>query len=302
MDLICYHNNCADGWSAAYIAKLKYPGAQLVALDHGLSEAQVTAIISACAGLDVLMVDFSFRSREQNDMLSQTAKSFRILDHHKTAEEVLDGAEYAVFDMNRSGAGLAWDYLFGKDAPMMWEGEEIGKPFAYQTRPWWVNYVEDRDLWKFALPESKAINAYIMTFEYETQAWDTMTKVDSVSAILNGRAVLLQIEKYVREVVKQSQRGFLNILDKHYTVAVVNVPYLSTSEVGDALSRSVDISLGWFERKDGTIQFSLRSYGDTDVSVVAQHFGGGGHKNSSGFQLRLDKGREVIDTILGRNK
>ena len=28
---------------------------------------------------------------------------------------------------------------------------------------------------------------------------------------------------------------------------------------------------------------SLRSVGDTDVSVVAKNFGGGGHKNAAGF-------------------
>jgi oligoribonuclease NrnB/cAMP/cGMP phosphodiesterase (DHH superfamily) len=291
MNIVMFHNSCPDGWAAAYTAKLKYPEAQLIALDHGLSEAQVTGIISACANLDVLMVDFSFRTREQNDTLSQTAKSFLILDHHKTAQAVLDGASYSTFDMNRSGAGLTWDYLFGKDSGN--DGQE---------RPWFISYIEDRDLWKFSLPKSKEVSSFIMTFPHETQAWDEMAKTDLRDAITSGEAIQLQINHYVREVVKQSQRGHLNILDKHFTVAVVNVPYLNTSEVGDALARSVDISLGWFERSDGMIQFSLRSFGNVDVSEVAKQFGGGGHKNAAGFQLSLDKGREIVDTILGRNK
>jgi nanoRNase/pAp phosphatase (c-di-AMP/oligoRNAs hydrolase) len=32
-------------------------------------------------------------------------------------------------------------------------------------------------------------------------------------------------------------------------------------------------------------QYGLRSIGDFDVSMVAQAFGGGGHKNAAGFQL-----------------
>jgi oligoribonuclease NrnB/cAMP/cGMP phosphodiesterase (DHH superfamily) len=234
------------------------------------------------------MVDFSLRTREQNDQINAIAKSFRILDHHKSAKEVLEGAPYAVFDMNRSGAGITWDYLFGS--------------LSSCQRPWWVNYVEDRDLWKFSLAMSKEVNAYIMTFAYNEESWTKMTKVEFLEAASAGEHVLLQVEKYVREAVKMAQFGTLNIGNaRTYTVAVVNVPYLNTSEVGDALSRSKDIGLGWFERADGVIQFSARSHGDVDVSEVAKVFGGGGHRNAAGFQLPLKAGRDLIDTILGRN-
>jgi len=294
--IIMYHNNCPDGFTAAYIAKLRYPFAQLVGLDHGLSKAYITSLISGCAETDVLMVDFSFRTREQNDMLAKSAKSFRILDHHKTAQKVLEGAPYVVFDLERSGAGLAWDYLFGKDSrEACYDGD-------FEDRPYYVDYVEDRDLWRFKLPESKAVNAFIMTFPYEMQAWDRIAKVDLRDAITAGKYVLLQIEKYVREAVKQAQAGTLNIGDKRYTVGIVNIPYLNTSEVGHALAARYDIGLGWFERADGIIQFSARSIGDTEISMIDQVFGGGGHKNAAGWQVPVDNGRDIIDTILGRNK
>ena len=73
-------------------------------------------VIAQAAGKDVIMLDYSLRTRELNDRLNRGAKSLRILDHHRTAEVVLAGAGYATFDMSRSGAGLAWDYLFGKDS------------------------------------------------------------------------------------------------------------------------------------------------------------------------------------------
>jgi nanoRNase/pAp phosphatase (c-di-AMP/oligoRNAs hydrolase) len=40
------------------------------------------------------------------------------------------------------------------------------------------------------------------------------------------------------------------------------------------------------ETEPGTWEVSLRSIGDTDVSQMAINFGGGGHKNASGFTLR----------------
>jgi uncharacterized protein len=121
MDLIIYHNNCPDGWCAAYICKKRYPEAELLPLNHGLNEAQLDKLFVKCDNKDVIMVDYSLRTRDLNDKLAVLASSFRILDHHKTAQAALEGASYATFDMKRSGAGLAWDYLFGidnKDRPV----------------------------------------------------------------------------------------------------------------------------------------------------------------------------------------
>src|SRR5882724_10500465 len=128
MNLILFHASCPDGWCAAYICKKKYPEAELMPLNHGLNENQLEELFSACQGKDVIMVDYSLRSRELNDGLNSIAKSFHIYDHHKTAQAVLEGASYATFDMKRSGAGLAWDYLFGNEV------NQLGV-----IRPWWVN-------------------------------------------------------------------------------------------------------------------------------------------------------------------
>src|ERR1700676_3873436 len=119
MDIIFYHSHCPDGWCAAYIASKRYPEAKLVPLDHGAEFD-----FSQVEGKDVLMLDFSLRTREQNDKIASLANSFKILDHHKTAQAVLEGAPYAIFDMKRSGAGLTWDCLFGKDR---------------EDKPRWVN-------------------------------------------------------------------------------------------------------------------------------------------------------------------
>ena len=153
MDIIYSHNACPDGFVAAMIAKRRYPEAEVIFLDHG---ADHTENLKKTAGKDVLMLDFSLRTREENDALAMITKSFRILDHHKTAEAVLASAPYAVFDMKRSGAGLAWDYLFG------------GK------RPWVVDFVEDRDLWNWKLPNSKEICAFLGTLEFTQEVWDTL--------------------------------------------------------------------------------------------------------------------------------
>jgi oligoribonuclease NrnB/cAMP/cGMP phosphodiesterase (DHH superfamily) len=287
MDIVYYHKSCPDGWAAAYVASKKYPEAVLFPLDHG-AEFDFYQVINK----DVLMVDFSLRTREQNDAIASAAKSFCIYDHHKTAQAVLDGASYATFDMKRSGAGITWDELFGK--------EELrgGVIIPGQARPWYVDYVEDRDLWNWALPNSKEICAYLGTLEMTKADWEPLDSMEWAAAIGQGIGALAHINHYVREAVKQAQVGML----QGYETSVVNALYLNCSEIGSELAKTHDVSLTWFERHDGVIQFSLRSEGDIDVSAIAKSFNGGGHMHAAGFQLDLMHGRQLIDRILGRLK
>ena len=282
MDIIFYHGHCPDGFCAAYIASKRYPDAKLVPLDHG-----VEFDFSQVGGKDVLMLDFSLRTRELNDALAASTRSFRILDHHKTAQAVLEGAPYAVFDMKRSGAGLAWDILFADQGGSL-------------IRPWYVDYVEDRDLWNWKLPNSREVCAYLGTLEFTKDAWDRLDHpvFNKGRAVDLGQGALAHINHYVREAVKQAQTGVF----QGYRTAVLNVPYLNCSEIGNELAKTHDVSLTWFERGDGIIQFSLRSIGNIDVSAIAKVFNGGGHMHAAGFQLDLIQGRQIVDRVLGRNQ
>jgi oligoribonuclease NrnB/cAMP/cGMP phosphodiesterase (DHH superfamily) len=294
MDTVLFHNSCPDGWCSAYIAKKKYPEAELIALDHGKSAEYIDTLIQSLRGKDVLMTDFSFRTRLENDNLAAVAKSFRILDHHLTAQAVLTGVSYATFDMNRSGAGLAWDYLFGKDATDLMYRD--GSNFQ-EERPWFVNFVEDRDLWRNTLPNAKEVSAYLMTQPYTVEAWDDLANIKIEEAVTYGTGALRQIEYYVKNVVKNRQLGTIDGL----TAGIANAQYISCSEIGHELANESQVGITWFERGDGVIQFSLRSVGDIDVSAIAKRRNGGGHKNASGFQLSVQAGRDLVDRIIGRD-
>lgn len=283
MDLIIYHNNCPDGFCAAFIAHQLYPEAKLFARDHGLEPPYAEV-----KGKDVLVVDFSWRTREQNLELAELSNTFRILDHHKTAQETLQGLGFATFDMNRSGAGLAWDYLFGEDS----------RQIIVRPRPWYVNYVEDHDLWRKALPFSDEVNAYLMTLPYEITAWEGLATMKTYEeAAFKGQGSLVQIKHYVREAIPHGQKGIL----VGYPALIINALYMNISEVAGELAKLCDgIGIGYFERGDGIMQFSLRSRNEVDVSAIAKQYGGGGHRNASGFQLSVAEGRAFVDGVLGR--
>ena len=64
----------------------------------------------------------------------------------EVVRETLAGLPYAYFDQNKSGAVLAWEWAHENAAP------------------WLLQYIQDKDLWTWALPGSREINAAIALF------------------------------------------------------------------------------------------------------------------------------------------
>ena len=270
--LVIYHGACRDGWCAAWVLHRRYPDAEYVAGFYGQPPPD-------CPGKDVILVDFSY-PRDVLERMAEQAATLLVLDHHKTAEAALRGFKRdnttVLFDMARSGAGLAWDY------------------FNPQPRLPLVDYVEDRDLWRHRLPHSKLVNAWIgtlpFTFEAWTQAATTMYQDECETgdpltwARQMGGGALKKGEQYVREVVKNARQV---VFDGHH-VPLVNAPQVDISELLDELARlnpSAPFVMGWWQRGDGIFQYSLRSRGDFDVSDLAKAHGGGGHRQAAGFQV-----------------
>ena len=196
--------------------------------------------------------------------MANQAESILLLDHHKTAQADLGDLPFANFDMERSGAGLAWDHLF-----------------AGEPRPWLVNYVEDRDLWYFRLPGSKAVNAYLGVLPFEFAAWTGADELGHERAKALGEVVLAKLEQYVSEVSKNAR---LITLAGH-RVPAVNASPVDTSELLESLAVGHPFALSWSVRFDGVFQYSLRSSADgLDVSEIAKAYGGGGHAHAAGFQ------------------
>jgi len=291
MDLIYYHGNCTDGWAAAYVAHLKYPEAKLVPAFYSTEPPYEDV-----EGKDVLMVDFSWKGRDVNIKLNLLSKSLHIFEHHKTAAETLKDLEFVVYDVNRSGAGLAWDYLFGKDkyfsgVDKLHTDESIY--FPWLARPWWVDYVEDYDIWTKKLPAIEEVSAFLHSTPKTIGAWDDIDKIDLSEAEILGTGAWQQIRYQTDALVALANEGSA----WGYTLGIVNGPFFTTTEVGHELAKVYDIGIVWSVRKDGKIAFGLRSVGGVDVSKIAQKFGGGGHKNSAGFEMDQQKGLALINSI-----
>jgi len=265
MALVIYHGGCRDGFCAAWAV---YRHFHTVGDICGFHAGYYGQPPPDCTDLDVIIVDFSY-SREDMERIAATARTLIVLDHHKTAREALGSLVVprgdVVFDMNRSGAGLAWDY------------------FIPAPRPWVVDYIEDRDLWRHALPDSKAINAYLSVLPFEFDEWTKAAEsVKPEEAAALGAIVVKKTDQYVREVLKNARR----VTFEGHAVPIVNARQVDISELLDQLAQGEPFAMGWWQRADGEYQYSFRSRGEFDVSELAKKYGGGGHKNAAGFESK----------------
>lgn len=265
--LVIYHDHCMDGFTAAWVVNRALAG------ECELLPASYSSPAPNVQGRDVLIVDFSYPRTELLRMAAE-ARSLLVLDHHKTAEEALADLPFATFDSERSGAGLAWDHFFpGVD------------------RPWLVAFVEDRDLWRFALPGSRAINAYLRAIEPSLRAWDDLHRIEWVrdkntpfeQLIGHGSAILAHIEQTARRTAERAGSAEL----AGHVVPIVNAGPELASEVGNLLSRAAPFAIVWSQDATGVYHYSLRSSREfaehVDVAEVARALGGGGHRHAAGF-------------------
>lgn len=251
-----------DGFTAAWVFWKKYgEDALYTARNYGEESCPTFP-----RGERVFVVDVSWSRAAMLEMSERAGEGgLTVLDHHKTAEENLRGLDFATFDMERSGASLAWDYCFP------------GKP-----RPWLVNYVEDRDLWHNKLEFTREVSAYLSTVWKGFPDWDAVYE----KGLLDARQKGAPIVNYIREYGEQMAEHAMRINVSGVETAIVNVPYLSISEVLAEVGADVPVAIGWFQLGNGKFQYSLRSQHGTDVSRIAVEYGGGGHPGAAGFVSR----------------
>ena len=331
---IAHGSNCVDGHASAWVVH----HALGTAVDfHFASYGQEPPDV---AGRDVVIVDFSYKRAILEEM-ARSARSVLVLDHHKSAAEDLAGLcpaprgtpsdrEWihptsgwtywqraistmdkdsdallgnfylaALFDMDRSGAGITWDFF------------NPGLP-----RPWFIDLVEDRDLWRFADPRSRPFHAAAASYPLDFALWDRLyAEVLHNSDLINnrlcineemtllqeGRAILRKHDLDVQQVIATTRRA---MVIGGVRVPVCNCPPWLASDVGHALvTEPVEYGLNlaggkvesvgmllppfaasYYDR-DGRRCFSLRSRPDgADVSEVAKLYRGGGHRNAAGFE------------------
>ncbi|CAA7013856.1 unnamed protein product [Microthlaspi erraticum] len=232
-----------------------------------------------------------------------------ILDHHKTAIETLGDDVSSnvtkVLDVERSGATIAYDYFTQKlieEEEESCSSREVMNDFKRMRRVF--EYIEDADIWKWKLPESKAFHSGILDLgiEYDynknQSLFEELLSLDHESVINRGRESLCRKRKLIQEALEKSYEIVLGGEEEFGRCLAVNGDEIAElrSELGNQLAeKSKNLKLRGVgavvyrvpELEDETkVKISLRSVGEEeDTTVVSQRFGGGGHRNASSFLL-----------------
>lgn len=274
--LILFHGNCADGFTAAwsYWKNLKdKTSVDFFPATHGNPPPDVT-------GREVFMLDFSYKAPVLRELASK-AKFIRILDHHKSAEIELNSMIsdvpsnlYWIFDMNKSGARLAWEYFLG-----------------FKDVPWLVKFVEDNDLGRWGYNETRDVMSAVFSYDYTFENWDMLHNICESELrlqrlIAEGTAISRKQDKDIRELLAAFQ---VTDIIGGYEVPTANLPYTFSTQAGHLMALGRPFAACWYATKNG-IEYSLRSAtGAVDVSEIAKIYGGGGHARAAGFRIPYGK-------------
>ena len=320
---ILYHADCPDGFGAAYAAWRRFGDAAAYRPMHHGQPSEMGEI----AGHAVYILDFSFPP-EVLEAMAGLASSVTQIDHHASARrpwaghlsKTTDGGESyrhpalpltVIFDLGKSGARLAWEH-FHPAEPL----------------PLILRHVEDMDLWRFAMPGTRAVGRALRLPAFDFTAWHELIRSTPGPEAPRYRALVAEgeaIERFFQTEVERLahsrlvmparlrgepldslqalRHGLPTIVDEDYAWRAVaglaiNASVLFASEVGNLLAeRSGTFGLVWQLDADGDVKASLRSKGDFDVAEIATRYGGGGHPNAAGFRLPLAR---FANEILGK--
>lgn len=283
MRRVCfYHAGCPDGFGAAW-AVWKAWG------DAGEYRARGHDDVvrgPELAGALVVFVD-NAPANPALRQLADHAGQIIVLDHHVTALERFEadpelGPSLAArghrvhFDLTRSGAVLAWEHF------------HRGEPL-----PPLLGYVQDQDLWRWALPDSDAVNAALYSYPRRFDVWTQLAERPIEELVDEGRSIARAQRVEVERALHQAHAITLGGL----RLAAVNALY-HRALIGHelALRKSHGYPAGAVYRVTGhRVDCSLYSIGDFDVAKIAARYGGGGHRNAAGFHVPL---QEWIDRFV----
>lgn len=272
--LVIYHDRCVDGAAAAWVMDRWFEmyaeagdGMEFHPGVYGEAPPDVS-------GKVVYLVDFSYKRDVVEEML-KTAKAVIILDHHKTAIAELhplldEGRIQGVLDQEHSGCMVAWRWAFGNAEP-----------------PRLLRHIEDRDLWRFNLPHTRELHAWLTSHPLEILdvLIEEIEMEGDTNALIQGCALLRAHDKAVRELVDLTRRE-MEIAG--YRVPVANVPSGMASDAGHIMAEGNPFAAIYYDTPTAR-RFGLRSTDPgVDVSEIARLFGGGGHRNAAGFEVPRD--------------
>jgi len=293
--VVIYHKNCLDGTASASLFFDVYNPNDIYFLPLAYnyqSEELYKFLLNVIDEINkIYVVDFSLKKEDYQYILN-LSNDLKIItiDHHKGIQSVLSelGKEYDNFvyyyDINRSGAGLTYDFL------------EIYNPQVYE----YIKYIQDRDIWKWEFGRfTKTLTEYLFTkyLNKPYQLWVLMNKVNAKEILSKYKVVTTHTTRQIQNIFDKMKEDYneLYVDDEIGNVKVFNSS-VYPSELGNMLSDLYKEPVGIYSVSRDKIKISFRSTPESNFTAleIAKKLGGGGHEHASGVIMTK---RDFIDRL-----
>lgn len=288
-DYVIYHSPCVDGntaaWSISYLSNKLLHHSNIVYIPCKAGE-DVANLHELVAGKNVCFVDYS-PSVAQIYTLQNIAQYILIIDHHeKTINNIITNKfnENVELFLNIAGCGasLVWKYFEQTLSIVL-------------TIPEFIKYVEARDTWNFKLLNSEIICLGLYADE-NISDWCYLNHLadensfEYIDMCYNDGIKLMEYKnKCVDDAIQHNK---IKCMYKNYNIWLYTCNNTITSDVGNKLMEVAfpdgtypDFTLRYeYDIINNAFKFSARSKNEkVNVNLIANEFGGGGHRNASGF-------------------
>jgi len=270
--LVLFHRHCIDGFASAHVWWKKHGDEGHVYRNYQSGE-QVNI-----EGFDrFVFLDVSPKARDVRNILAAKGKIV-IIDHHPMAGETLnrlysnerEALSFVKFDANRSACTMVAEYLEVTD--------EVWLKF--------LQYIEDRDLSRFALENTREINIAISNHGKDFKQWDKLIEglKDGYHDLLNAGKTLVDYQDSIVKILVKRDHIVWFKHDEGFEVPLIN-SNLYQSEIGHTLCRLLDVKLaGCFAIRGNMVNVHVRGEKAEDFAWL---YKGSGNFRYATFMIPL---------------
>jgi oligoribonuclease NrnB/cAMP/cGMP phosphodiesterase (DHH superfamily) len=293
IQVISHGPSCLDGVMAAATVARFYDGHRVFTTLPGNNEA------------DHVIGNLSLRSEDSNDEiwitdlswnlpatgahlteLSQRGAQIFWIDHHRTAVSRADAPEFKVpfagkvLSEQYSAARLTFNFLRRMERDLSQD-----QRIAFDAFEPFVMIADDHDRWVHEIPESSEWALAVQTLG-GTASYREILKMREPRMSRKLRAAFESGQDAMRRSLELAQATMVDRkLDNGTTVRTACCFGYSSEVAAQLYKGQTRTVVALFDLRSQGVSVRRSSDSDVDLSVLAQHFGGGGHAAASGLMI-----------------
>ncbi|MGH7924651.1 MAG: hypothetical protein ACREQH_08685 [Candidatus Binatus sp.] len=293
IQIVSHGPSCLDGVMAAAAVARFYDGHKVITTLAGNNDAdhvlQNLALKSEDGSEEIWITDLSWNSPATGAHLTELSeRGARIywIDHHRTAVSRADAPEFKVpfagkvLSEQYSAARLTFNFLkrMGRDLPEQQRAEfDAFQPF--------VLIADDHDRWVHRIPESSEWALAVQTLG-GTSSYREILKMHEPRMSRKLRSAFESGQDAMRRSIELAHATMVDRkLDNGITVRTACCFGYSSEVAAHLYQGQTQTVVALFDLRSQGVSLRRSSDSDVDLSVLAQHYGGGGHAAASGFAI-----------------